>query len=454
MKRNARVIALMTGDLAIIHLSFLATYWLIAWFDPHVSAWPAFVRSLQVIWLVAFLHIICLYAADLYRMSRRRWGRQYQTRLIITILIASALSSAVLFFVPEYILGRRPLLLNTAVLIVLLVTWRELVRLVFPRRTRRLAIVGCAELIADYHACLADTGDHQFEIVGELLIDEEDDSRDGTSDLARLVEEHRPSTLIIELSRYRAHPEEVREIFQLQRTGLHIVDAHEFFKDISGRFALSELTPAGVLAAIARAESAGTAYYGTKRALDIFGSLILLLVSSPIILIAAIAIKAESRGPVFFVQERLGLGGKPFACLKLRTMIDNAEAGGPQRTSANDSRITPVGALLRKLRIDELPQLLNVLLGQMSLVGPRPIREHFVNQWSREVPFYDLRLLTAPGLTGWAQVSYDTAAINEDQRVKMSYDLYYLERQSFVLDIYILIRTLRTVVSSRGQSGK
>ena len=454
MKRNARTLFLMAGDLVVIHLSFLATYWLIAWFDPNVSAWPAFVRSLQVIWLVALLHVICLYSADLYRTDRRRRRRQFHVRVIITILIASALSSAVLFFVPEYILGRRPLLLNTAVLIVVLLTWRELVRHIFPGRTRRLAIVGSAELIEEYRAHLEEAGDLHLEIVGTFVVEEQNEEQEGTGALVEFIEKTRPGTLAIDLSSYRTRAEEVHAIFQLQRTGLHIVDAHEFFKDISERFALSGLTPTVVLAAITRAEAAGAAYYGTKRALDFCGSLVLLLLSFPIVLCAAIAIRLESPGPVLFVQERLGLGGKPFNCFKLRTMVANAEADGPQRTSANDSRITRVGALLRKLRIDELPQLINVLLGQMSLVGPRPIREHFVNQWSREVPLYDLKLLTAPGLTGWTQVAYDMASVNEDQWVKMAYDLYYLERQSLVFDVYILIRTLRIIVSSRRQFGK
>ena len=241
-------------------------------------------------------------------------------------------------------------------------------------------------------------------------------------------------------------------MFRRRAAGLQLVDAFEFFKDVSGRFAIAEITANGVLSAIARADAIGTAYHGTKRLIDFTGAATLFILTLPVLVLAALAVKLDSKGPVFFIQTRLGYERRPFNCIKLRTMIADAESGtGPRRTSPNDSRITRVGGILRKLRIDELPQLINVLLGQMSLVGPRPIREHFVERWSRQVPFYDLRLLAAPGLTGWAQVAYDNAATNEDQRAKLAYDLYYLERQSITLDIYILIRTLRIVVSSRQQ---
>ncbi len=165
----------------------------------------------------------------------------------------------------------------------------------------------------------------------------------------------------------------------------------------------------------------------------------------------ALAIKLDSRGPVFFVQERLGLSGKPFKLIKLRTMVDNAENSIPQWCQDNDPRITRVGKILRKLHLDELPQLLNVLKNEMSLVGPRPIRRHFTDMLAQEIPFYRLRLLAQPGLTGWAQVHSGHANTIASHAQMLQYDLFYLIHQSFWLDLVVLLKTVRTIISGEGR---
>jgi exopolysaccharide biosynthesis polyprenyl glycosylphosphotransferase len=188
-----------------------------------------------------------------------------------------------------------------------------------------------------------------------------------------------------------------------------------------------------------------------KRATDIFLTLLLLPLAFPLLCICALAIKLDSRGPILFIQERLGLGGKPFKILKLRTMIVNAEKNVPQWCKDDDPRITRVGKILRKLRLDEVPQLLNVLKNDMSLVGPRPIRQHFTDLLAKEVPFYRLRLLAKPGLTGWAQVHAGHANTVANHAKMLQYDLFYLINQSFWLDFVILCKTIRTVLLGKGR---
>jgi exopolysaccharide biosynthesis polyprenyl glycosylphosphotransferase len=186
------------------------------------------------------------------------------------------------------------------------------------------------------------------------------------------------------------------------------------------------------------------------RAFDVLVSLGLVVLTLPLMLLTALLIRLDSSGPILYRQERVGLGGKPFTLLKFRSMRADAEARGPAWAQAQDPRVTRVGQFIRKTRIDELPQLLNVLRGEMSFVGPRPERPHFVEQLASVIPHYRERSRVKPGLTGWAQVNYPYGASIEDARMKLSYDLYYVRNRSLLLDILILIATVRVILFQEG----
>ena len=188
-----------------------------------------------------------------------------------------------------------------------------------------------------------------------------------------------------------------------------------------------------------------------KRSFDLVVGTLAAILSAPLVALIAVLIKLDTSGPVFFVQERLGRLERPFRCIKLRTMCDNAERlTGPVWASASDPRITRVGRVLRKTRLDELPQLLNVLRGEMSLVGPRPIRKHFADQLAQDIPFYRLRFLERPGLTGWSQVNSKYVSTFLEQVTKFRFECEYLTRQSLLFDIYIILRTGIVVLSGKG----
>lgn len=188
-----------------------------------------------------------------------------------------------------------------------------------------------------------------------------------------------------------------------------------------------------------------------KRAFDIVSSLALLLLALPVMLVTALAIRLDSPGPIFYRQERVGRGGRNFVCIKFRSMRMDAEGDGVARwASKNDSRVTRIGALIRKARIDELPQLISVLKGEMSIVGPRPERPSFVEELKKEIPFYDIRHSVKPGVTGWAQVRYGYGASVEDSRRKHQFDLYYVKNHSLFLDILVLIETVSVVLFREG----
>jgi exopolysaccharide biosynthesis polyprenyl glycosylphosphotransferase len=189
-----------------------------------------------------------------------------------------------------------------------------------------------------------------------------------------------------------------------------------------------------------------------KRIMDVVGSLVISLLAAPVMLVTAVLIRLTSAGPVFYRQERLGQYGRPFMVLKFRSMYADAEAdSGPVWAAKNDNRITPLGRLLRKFRIDELPQLFNVLKGEMSFVGPRPERPCFMESLRHEIPYYDVRHYVRPGITGWAQVMYPYGASIGDAYEKLQYDLYYAKHMSLLLDLTILVKTIKVVLLGRGR---
>ncbi|MBT8231157.1 MAG: sugar transferase [Bacteroidia bacterium] len=187
-----------------------------------------------------------------------------------------------------------------------------------------------------------------------------------------------------------------------------------------------------------------------KRIIDVVLSFMLLIVLMPLIVFISILVKITTRGPIFYVQERVGKNNIKFNIWKFRSMRVDAEKDGPQWASKNDCRVTPIGNFIRKTRIDELPQLINVLSGSMSLVGPRPEREVFINQLIKQVPEYNFRHRVKPGVTGWAQVNYPYGATVEDAIWKHKYDLYYIKNYSFLLDLKIIFMTVTTVLFGKG----
>jgi sugar transferase (PEP-CTERM system associated) len=188
-----------------------------------------------------------------------------------------------------------------------------------------------------------------------------------------------------------------------------------------------------------------------KRGVDVSVSLTLLLLTLPLMLLTAVLIRIDSPGPVLYRQQRLGLHGRPFTLLKFRSMATDAEQGGsPRWATQQDPRITRVGSFIRPMRIDELPQLINVLRGEMSMIGPRPERPHFVEQLARIIPFYAERSYVKPGITGWAQVNYPYGASVEDARQKLSFDLYYVKNRGLLLDMLILLATIRVILFREG----
>jgi len=255
--------------------------------------------------------------------------------------------------------------------------------------------------------------------------------------------------IIVALTERRAGSMPLRELLDCKLAGVRVFDITTYFERMLGQIRV-DFVNAGWLI-FGDGFNQGFARSAIKRVFDVLCSLVLIVVSAPVMLFTAIAIKLESPGPMFYRQERVGANSGVFKVTKFRSMRTDAEKDGkPQWASANDSRVTRVGGIIRRLRIDELPQLFNVLTGDMSLVGPRPERPFFVEQLTNEIPYYAVRHSIKPGVTGWAQVRYQYGSTIEDSQEKLQYDLYYVKNHSLFLDCVILFETVGVVLTGKG----
>ncbi len=268
------------------------------------------------------------------------------------------------------------------------------------------------------------------------------------SDLPELIKKFKVQEIIIALEKEN-HDVLVEVISKTEGKGIKLKIVPDLYEILSGQARTSQIY--GMPLIDIMPELMPVWEKKLKRLLDIVISFILLVISLPVVIISAIAIKLDSKGPVFFKQERSGLNGKPFKIIKFRSMYQDAEKlTGPVWSQKDDPRITRVGKIIRKLRIDELPQMYNVLKGEMSLVGPRPERPYFVEKLSKEIPYYKRRLKVRPGITGWAQIKHKYDESIEDVKIKLRYDLFYIENMSIRMDMKILFRTIFVVIFGKG----
>jgi lipopolysaccharide/colanic/teichoic acid biosynthesis glycosyltransferase len=239
------------------------------------------------------------------------------------------------------------------------------------------------------------------------------------------------------------------ELLRCRLAGVRVQEREELYEHITGKIAVEAMRPSYLI--FNRGFSRSLTGQVAKRAGDVTMALVGLLLAWPVMLLTAIAVRLSSRGPALYTQERVGADGRPFTLYKFRSMRTDAESGtGPVWAQKDDPRITPVGGILRRSRLDELPQLFNVLLGDMSLVGPRPERPVFVAELERQIPYYALRHVVKPGVTGWAQINYPYGSTVEDALQKLQYDLFYIKNQSLPFDLSILFTTIKTVVLRKG----
>ena len=271
----------------------------------------------------------------------------------------------------------------------------------------------------------------------------------GEKSLTDIVQEARVDEIVVALSERRGGSMPLRELLDCKLQGVRVVDIATHFEKTLGQIRLDAVSAGWLI--FGEGFDQGLVRTMTKRLFDIVCATLLILLTLPVMLVTGILILLESGGPILYTQERVGLNGRLFNVVKFRSMrLDAEKDGKPRWASATDDRVTRVGRLIRKLRIDELPQLFSVLKGDMSLVGPRPERPYFVDKLTQELPYYAVRQSVKPGVTGWAQVRYHYGASVEDSAEKLQYDLYYVKNHTLFLDLVVLFETVGVVLMGKG----
>lgn len=371
---------------------------------------------------------------------------------VITILILALL----FYIVPDLFIGRGALAISLIIAFAGVMAARALHYHFADLEAlkARILVVGAGRKASLLETLRRRVDWHGFKLVGYMHVRGERDAVDASkvlqseTPLDQLVDEFQIDEIVVAIDdRRKSFP--VDEILECKMKGVQVVDLMTFFERQSGKIRLDTLHPSSLI--FADGFSQAVLHKNSKRIFDVLASLFLLLFAWPIMLVTALAIRVESPGPILYRQLRVGRFGEPFEVLKFRSMRADAEKDGKaQWAQKGDSRVTRVGGVIRKFRIDELPQLLNVLRGDMSFVGPRPERPEFVEQLKQEIPFYDLRHKVAPGITGWAQISYPYGASVRDATEKLQYDLYYIKNYSLLFDFMILFQTAHAVVWGKG----
>jgi sugar transferase (PEP-CTERM system associated) len=270
----------------------------------------------------------------------------------------------------------------------------------------------------------------------------------GYDSIIDVVKQHKVTDLVVAIEDRRGeYP--TRQMLQLRVRGCRIVEWQAFLEKLSGRIPVENLAPSFFI--FSQGFNKSPIVQWARRCISFLIALFGLVALAPFMIVVAILIRSGSSGKVFYMQERVGLNGKPFMLIKFRSMRQNSEQGtGPQWAMENDPRITSVGKWIRKYRIDEIPQLINVLMGDLDLIGPRPERPVFVEKLEGAIPYYAMRHTVRPGVTGWAQVMFPYCGSVEESKEKLQYDLYYIKNMSIKLDLLIIIRTVKILILGRG----
>jgi sugar transferase (PEP-CTERM system associated) len=408
--------------------------------------------------LVAGVCQLCLYYADLYDFRILSDRRELFVRLLQALGSASIILALTYFCFPALVIGRGVFVLVAMLVITAVAGWRIVFEWVTGRLgyRERLLLVGTSAATVALARELYERRELGVQIVGFI---DPDPSRIGEpvlnpgvigalDDIPSIIKTQAVDRVVVSLADARGRLP-MDKLLEMKLEGVTFDHLASVYEEYTGKIAVENLRPSWLIFSEGFRKS--RVLQTMKRAMDLCAAAIGLLVSLPIMAVVAIAIKLTSKGPALFTQQRVGSNGHVFTLYKFRSMQAEAEAlTGAVWATRNDKRVTPLGRILRKTRLDELPQFWNVLRGDMSLVGPRPERPEFVKDLTRQIRFYGQRHVVKPGLTGWAQVRYSYGASIGDALEKLQYDLFYIKNMSIGLDLFIIFKTIQTVILRRG----
>jgi len=443
-----------TDFVLIAGCTFLAEWLRLSGLGLDVTQTPASLIAKMAIPIFAFPLLVGFGA---YQSDAMGDMKVFLPRMLVAMLTGVLLTAALAYLMPTLPLWRSIMLLSfifsSFAIIIAHICFTLFAKDSFLGR--RIVILGAGKDAAALKKEVENSPDSGLKIVAVIAVPDDDivcDNAIVLDDFRSLPGEVEKlgCELIVIGGRFDQQVLPIDELISCKLAGVQIMNRLAFFEEVRGYVDLDSTKADWIV--FAEGFKGGSFFERVvKRSMDILISLLFLTVALPILAVSAIAIKLTSKGPVFYRQERVGLNKKVFEVLKLRSMtVDAEKAGVPKFAEEHDPRVTAVGNFLRRTRIDEIPQTLNVLIGDMSFVGPRPERAYFVNQLEEKVPFYRERHCMKPGITGWAQIRYPYGASFEDSRRKLEYDLYYIKNYSLFLDLLIILQTLRVVLFPHG----
>ena len=402
--------------------------------------------------------VVCLFAFGLYSSRQRAPAFGIAVRLAAAVAAGTAVTALCFYVLPDLWLGRGVMLLSALVALMALFASRYVFTHVVEDAAfkRRVLVYGCGQRASSISNLRRRSDRRGFMVIGYLPPDGEECSVPSAhliaanAKLQHACEQHNIDEVVVAMDdRRRAFP--LLELLECRLAGTDVTELLTFLERETGRVRIDALNPSWMI--FGEGFRRDPLRLFSSRMLDLAASLLILLVSLPVMAVTALAIKLEDgwRAPVLYRQSRVGLGGHSFDVLKFRSMRTDAELDGrAQWAQTRDPRVTRVGAIIRKIRVDELPQILNVVRGQMSFVGPRPERPQFVAQLAQNIPYYAQRHCVKPGITGWAQLCYPYGSSEQDALEKLQYDLYYIKNNTLLFDLSILVQTAEVVFMGRG----
>jgi len=438
IKLSKQKILLGVGDTLIIILSINGAY-LIRMKQSAIKCLGLY-HTFWVTLVFVLVFFISFFLFRLYDTEENFRSLRFLS-LILGSLVLSAILSAVVFYVFPFLMGRGVYAITMVLVGTLAALWRVLFfsffKAVVPQRN--VLLVGEGRPAAVIESLV--TNNPEYKVIGRVK---------DLDSLENIIQEHPVDDIVI-IADLSPHKALNHTLDSCQKKGVNIYDMPAFYEHLTKKVPVFFINDKWFLYHKSFGKLGSRAYHRVKRVVDIAASFVLSVLLIPLGLLIAFGIKVSSKGPVFYKQARLGKDFKKFNLLKFRTMVKDAEKENPRWTEKEDPRITVVGRVLRRFRLDEIPQFVNILRGDMSLIGPRPEREHFTTELIEKIPHYSFRLSVKPGLTGWAQANYQYGSSVEESVEKLRYDLFYIKNMSLFLDFWIVLKTIQTIFFGKGR---
>lgn len=421
------------------------------------GAGPDVAHDAWKIALITGLCQLCFYYNDLYDLTVVHSSRELLIRLLQAAGAASILIAILYLLIPSIAIGNGIFVSSVVIFLIAIIAWRMLFnRLAYTSQLEeRVLIVGTGTTARMVARQIQAEHDFGYRVIG--FIDDSPANGQGgvnpatlgtAEDIPSIVTQYDVDRIVVGLADRRGRLP-ISELLHAKLSGVRVEDATTMYERITGKILIDDLKPSWLIFSDGFVISRWSRFW--KRLIDVALASVAFVLAAPLTLLTAMAVYLSSKGPVLYRQERVGENGRTFTLFKFRSMREDAELDGqPIWATENDERVTAVGRVIRKIRFDELPQLWNVLRGDMSFVGPRPERPFFVEQLAEEIPFYQQRHAVKPGVTGWAQIKYQYGSSIEDAMEKLRYDLYYIKHLSIALDLSIVFDTVKVIMFGKG----